>query len=227
MSFKVLTNDTQRMMTMYQERWTKYGHSAQALGWTKGKQPIRFDVLLSNLALENKSFLDVGCGFGDLNIALQKRCTAYQYYGIDIMPDFVKEATAYYGNKNVHFEIGNFISKEFSDTFDYVIASGIFNFKLNDGDNYEYIRSTLVKMFSLSKEAVSVDFLSDRVNFQHKHSFHSNPEKILSIAFEISKNVQLRHDYMPFEFSLKLFKDDSYAEQDTVFNRYWREKRDN
>lgn len=213
-------SDLRQLEELYRARWQRHGLSPQSLGWTKGKQDIRFDVLLSGLPCEARTFLDVGCGFGDLNLALRARAAHYGYLGLDLMPEFLNEGQRLYGGENVEFLLGDFLSMELARSFDYVLASGIFAFELTEMDNYTYIERMLGKMLSLSTEAVSVDFLSDRVNFRRDHTFYANPGRILDIAFGLTRNVRLRHDYMPFEFTVTLFNDDSFMEQDTVFNRY-------
>ncbi len=213
-------NDLRKLEDLYRTRWQRHGLSPQSLGWTKGKQGVRFDVLLSDLSCEGRAFLDVGCGFGDLNLVLKERANHYEYLGLDLMPEFLDEGRKLYGSESVAFALGDFLSIEFARPFDYALASGIFAFELTEMDNYTYIERTLGKMFALSTEAVSADFLSDKVNFRRDQTFYANPGRILDIAFGLTRNVRLRHDYMPFEFAVTLFKDDSFMEQDTVFNRY-------
>ena len=96
----------------------------------------------------------------------------------------------------------------------------MFNFKLDDTDNYVFIEHTLRKAFKLANKAVSFDFLSTNVDYEYPHTFHSNPSKILEIAYSLSKRVKLRNDYMPFEFSITLYKDDKFDSSDTVFKNY-------
>jgi len=218
-------NDLRQLEDLYRSRWRQHGVSQQSLGWTKDKQDIRFDVLLSGLRCEGRSFLDVGCGFGDLNKALRRRTENYEYLGLDMMEEFLEQGRRQYGREGVSFVHGDFMSAEWSRAFDYVLGSGIFAFQLTEIDNYVYIEQALGKMFSLCQEAVLVNFLSDRVNFRRERTFYANPARILDIALGITRNVRLRHDYMPFEFSVALFKDASFADKDTVFNRYIHEER--
>lgn len=44
--------------------------------------------------------------------------------------------------------------------------------------------------------------------------------KILEMAYKLSRNIILRNDYMPFEFSIVIFKDDSFSKEDTLFTKY-------
>ena len=54
----------------------------------------------------------------------------------------------------------------------------------------------------LSRSGFAVNFLSDRVNFKSDANHHSAPEGILTLALQHSPRVSLRHDYMPFEFTV-------------------------
>ena len=212
--------DLSRLESIYRERWEKHGLSPLSLGWTKGKQQLRFKVLLSDFACEGKSFLDVGCGFGDLNLALCRRASNYKYFGLDMVREFIEQAKCLYAGSHISFACGDFLSIPHVESVDYVVSSGIFAFRLSEVDNYEYIRRVLAKMLSVSREAVSVDFLSDRVNFRRDQNFYASPERVLSLCLALTKNVKLRHDYMPFEFAVTLYKDDSYSDSETIFRKY-------
>ena len=50
----------------YNARLIKHGCSPKTLGWSGKKQQIkRFEKFNSILNFQNKSILDIGCGFGD------------------------------------------------------------------------------------------------------------------------------------------------------------------
>ena len=132
----------------------------------------------------------------------------------------ITEANNRFANKKVSFLTGDFLDMDVSAKFDYAFASGIFNHKLESNNNYQIIESTIEKALNVCDKAVAFDFLSDKVDFKLDHAFHSSPEKLLSIAYKFSRNVVLRNDYMPFEFSIFIIKDDSFNKKDTVFNCY-------
>lgn len=212
--------DLQTLEGVYRERWKKHGFSPLSLGWTKGKQALRFSILLDSFDMTGKSLLDVGCGFGDLNLSLAAKSDAYQYLGIDMVEEFLAEGRARYRGDAISFRKGDFLTMQLDQRFDYIFASGIFAYRLGQADNYDYIEATLRKMMDHADEAVSVDFLSDRVNFRREGTFYANPGRVLDIALGLSRNVRLRHDYMPFEFNLTIHADDSFEDADTVFARY-------
>ncbi len=184
----------------------------------KEKQQIRFEALISQFDLENKSILEFGCGFGDINKILKDNYKSYQYLGVDLIEDFIKTGKKNYGTSNVKFLCGDFLNKNFDKKFDYVIESGIFNMKLKSMDNYYFIEKSIEKAFELCNEAIAFNFLTERVNFKDKDFYYINPEKVLEIAYRYSRRIVLKNDYLPFDYTVIIYKDDSYNER-AIFNR--------
>ena len=204
----------------YLQLFKKHGVSPKSLGWDKGKQFLRFDQLTKYNAFEGCSFFDVGCGFGDFATYLKRKSgwEGIKYLGIDLIDEFIETAKDLHKEDNFRFIIGDFLQTNFEEKFDYVLSSGIFNLKNNCENHYDMIKIYIEKMLSYCKRSVSIDFLSDQVDFMLDHTSHSNPSKILSIAYEFSKNVSLSNDYFPFEFTLRINKDDSFNKETTIFN---------
>lgn len=212
--------DLERMQSLYETRFSEYGYDPRTLGWYKGKQKMRFSILTERFDLSDKSILDIGCGFGDLNCFLKDRCTSYAYTGVDCVESLIAEAEKRHHNENAEFHLGNFLELELGE-FDYIVASGIFNFKLDNEDNYEYTKKVMEKCWRTSRHGVALDFLSDKVDFiKYEQTFHSNPSVILDFAFGLTRNVVLRNDYAPFEFSVIMFHDERFSPEDTIFSRY-------
>lgn len=217
---KLSEDDIRIVRSRYQGRLQEYGYSPKALGWDKGKQNVRFDILTSQYDCDGKRFLDIGCGFGDLVPTLSRKCKSFTYFGIDIVPELIEIARQRHQQDFLHFESTDFLAADIDEEFDYAIASGTFNFKLTIGDNYNFVKATMKKAFEHCKDGLAFDFLSDKVDYRYKHTFHYNPETILKMAYSFSRNIVLKNDYMPFEFSLFVFKDDSFSKEDTLFSRY-------
>ena len=212
--------DIKNTQERYNKRLKEFGYSPKTLGWLKGKQDIRFDVLTSLYDFENKSILDIGCGFGDLNKVLSKKTQNYSYLGVDLCEDLIKIAEKKISGKNIEFVSGDFLQLKIDKQIDWALESGLFNHKFVNLDNYDFIKSVMKKTFDIVKEGFSFDFISDKVDYKDEHIFYASPEKTLSFAYELSRNVVLRSDYMPFEFSIFVFKDDDFEKEDTIFNRY-------
>jgi SAM-dependent methyltransferase len=165
--------------------------------------------------------LDIGCGFGDLNQGLQYRAgQEYSYHGVDLVPALIAKAKDLYSDRNISFSCADVLSEDFTDNFDYAVASGLFNFGFKDVANYDFIEAVMNKALSLCCDGLAFDFLSDKVDRRQTEAFYNSPERILGMAYKYSRNVVLRNDYMPFEFAVFINKDSSFLTEDTIFNHY-------
>lgn len=193
----------------YSDRLLKFGYSEEALGWSKNKNDLRFAALLAewNQELTGSSVCDFGCGFGDLYGYIKSNFDPepFQYCGIEINEKLVEVGKELY--PNAEFWVGDIVNEPFDRTFDFAFSSGVFNHKLSFQDEYEFITECMNKLNQISTKGYAVNFLSDKVDYQLEHTFHSNPGKILEIAFKHSRHVVLRNDYMPFEFTVYVRKD--------------------
>lgn len=208
----------EEMQEYYKSLFDKYGYSPDALGWHKGNQFLRFYQLTNQWNLNNSSILDIGSGFGDFNKYLAiNNIKDYSYIGIDISEEFITEAKKQYNKENVNFIKGDFLTSEIDTNIDFSIASGTFNYKIDNVERYEYIYENMKKMFELSNKAIAIDFLSDRVDYFHEHNFNYSPIKILELAYSLSKRVILNNSIFPFEFAVIIFKDDSFEKDNMHF----------
>lgn len=217
-------NDRSSVISRYTDKYKKFGYSQKTLGWDKGKQDIRFDVLASQWDFEGATVLDIGCGFGDFfRFSNNKFGKLGKYTGLELVPSLIQEGMELYGDDPV-FEIisGSITDWEPEMNYDFVIISGLFNFKLEGGSNknYEFIDFVLNRSISVANKGVAANFLSDKVDYEYDNTFHSNPGKTLDICFKLTQNIVLRNDYFPFEFSVFLNKNDVFEKEDTIFNEY-------
>ena len=186
----------------YNKLYTKFGDNPASVGWPNGKQNIRFTTISQIGNFNNSSILDVGCGFGDFFSFLKSRNTKLKkYLGVDINKEFVNVAKT--KNPDAAFKVMDIETNDLSK-FDWSIAIGI----TNKSGSYNYIEKLLKRMLVVSKKGIAMDFLSTYVDYKTKGTFHASPERIFKIAKKLSKRVVLRHDYLPFEFCIYLYKQD-------------------
>lgn len=223
----------ERLIDYYQGLFESYGKDERSLGWTKQKQNIRFRELMKHVFMKQKpggegrvTLLDLGCGFGDLNLFLGKEgYHDIDYYGLDIMPDFIQIAKDMNKQIEDHFYCADFTDFTLSSakTWDWIVESGFFAYQLlfNTGDAcYEYIRDVMAKSLSICNVGICFDFLSDKVDYRTSPlDFHAKPERILELAYGFSRNVILDNCAMPFEFNVTIWKDDSFNDR-TIFSDY-------
>ena len=220
-NIKMNRYDLAQTVNKYREAYENFGYSPLTLGWDKGRQDIRFETLLSFFECQGKSILDIGCGFGDLNRVLSNKVGIYyDYTGVDIVGELIDEGRRHYDQRNITFLNVDFLEHEFERTFDIVIASGIFNHKFDSGENDLFVDKVFEKAWAICNEGFAFDFLSDKVDYRHSHTYHNKPERILGLAYKLSRNIALRNDYMPFEFCLYVAKNDGFDKDEGVFNSY-------
>jgi hypothetical protein len=143
----------------------------------------------------------------------------WSYTGIDLMPEFISVAKEKLsGQANVDLMMGDFLETKFSTSFDLVIASGTFNYKIDEAGNEKLIIAAMRRAFELCKVGIAFDFLSDRVDYKLEHAHHSRPEDVLSIAYSLSRNLVLLNDYIPFEFCIAVHKDDGFQPESPTFH---------
>ena len=211
--------DRKKVVKRYTQRFAEFGHSQEALGWgKKGRQQLRFEILCSYWNLAGMRILDLGAGFGDLFQFLKIK-DIESYFGVELTPAMVKEGLAQYGSDpRFHLFVGDASDLALVPQCDISIISGLFNFKLESGDNYSFIEQTLKTAFEKSNSGCAANFVTDRVDYIEDLIFNARPETILTIALGITKNIAMRFDYMPFEFSIFLNKHQSFDPSVAVFD---------
>jgi len=196
----------------YSSRLAEHGVTPQALGWMDGRQELRFAALTELLPVGRlRSVLDVGCGFGDLSAYLRSAGFQGTYTGIDFVPQLIEAGQKLYPAEDLRVSDVAEISAD--ERYDLVVESGIFNSRLEHEDNWTHIETTLEKMFALCEVAVTGDFLSAQVDFTQADAYYTASEKVLEYAKSLTRRVMVRHDYLPFEFAVYMFKDDRIVER--------------
>ena len=202
------SNDESRtVIERYETRLRQHGFGEEALGWgKKGRQQLRFSVLASHWDLRGKSVLDLGAGFGDF-YAFSKQLQLQEYIGIDLTPGLVSVGNEKYGTEpGFTLKLGSATDESLFQECDVTVISGLFNFRLNSGRNSEFISSVLGLAFKFSRLGVASNFVTDHVGFKDSLMHYQSPSETLDIAYRFTRNVTLKQDYMPFEYSVFLDK---------------------
>jgi SAM-dependent methyltransferase len=199
-------DEERKVLDFYAQRWAEYGYDTRSLGiGSRESQEVRFDVLTQIGDLTNASVLDVGCGFGDLHSYLERRGIPVRYTGLDIQPAFIEEA------RRRHPADGFFCAdiERFEPKIppDYVLISGTFNVKFRE-DQEAWVFRMLRRMFAWAVRGVGINMLSTYYDPGHYRDdmFYCPPEHALDEAHAITRWVVLRHDYLPHDFTLYLYR---------------------
>lgn len=214
----ILKSISEDNINRYTKRYTELGRDIKTLGWgSKDQQVYRFkQTLMCEINFKGKTVLDIGCGFGDYFSFLKSNSVGiHKYIGWDINPNLINEGKKQHqGSTLADFELKNlFVEIDSGPVADIGVSLGALNFNLTGKlDNYQYSEIFLKKAFSFVREVLIVDFLSShRFEGYPKEGFvfYHSPEKMLEFALSLSKNVVLKHNYLPIpqkEFLLFIHK---------------------
>lgn len=203
--------NSEAIVKHYQELYRKYGNAPESVQWAdEGTQYKRFEIL-SKISTNISSVLDVGCGLGDFYKHLRSAGFNGKYFGVDIVPEFVQECKALFGNdENAKASLVR-LDGGLPLGYDYVFASGIFNNKRSD--NFEFMQSTIGDMISVAKKGVAFNALSIYVDYEAEDLYYSDPLVVFDyLKREMGVHPVLKHDYVlsenrfPYEYTMYVHK---------------------
>lgn len=173
-------------------------------------QEIRFQQLIRMVdSSQSYSLIDYGCGYGGMFAYLLKMKHSLIYYGYDLLEPMVTAGKALYeGYTNCHFTA----HESDLSTMDYVVESGIFNYKFPEFQTEDwtgYILKTLQKMFSLAEKGMAFNMLTSYSDADRKRPnlYYGDPCFFFDYCkCNFSRNVALLHDYELYDFTILVKK---------------------
>ncbi len=203
---------TGKLKKEYEKHLMKHDpDSPEAVHWVgREKLWLRFDILTEIGNLTNKKVLDFGCGNGLLLDYLNEKKIKCQYSGWDISEEMI--AIARKRHSKADFKVCDILKDDvskYAGLFDYIIINGVFNIIIGgDIKTHEaWVHEILLKLWSLCKEGITTDFLTEYVDWKEKELFYCSINDIISFSVKnLSRWFQLRHDYQLWEFTLYIYK---------------------
>ena len=129
----------------------------KSYGKNEKLQIMRFSKQASLFDYNNKSILDVGCGYGDFySYLLEKGMVPQSYTGIDLIQSHCDFATARLPQEVVIIN-GDFLEIPLQEV-DIAVVSGAFNVYFEDW--LSVVSSIIDKMWLLSKETIAFNIRS-------------------------------------------------------------------
>lgn len=204
-------NDKNSVVARYLERYSKHGIHVDSLkSGGAAKQLIRHMVHASMFDLKDKHVLDVGCGIAMFYEYLRSLPTPIaSYTGFDIVEPFLASNRERF--PEARFEnVDIFLDPLTGYTPDIIFMSQVFNNKYKHADNEEVAKEAIRRFFGIAKVGLAIDFMTSYVDFNEDELHYFQPEKMFAFAKELTRTVALRHDYLPFEFTLFLYKQPTF-----------------
>lgn len=200
-----------RIDEYYSEKLRAHGPTPQGVDWnSRESQNLRFEQLTRLIhGSDHFSVLDYGCGYGSLFEYLKGCFRSFDYFGFDISDAMIDEATSKFPDANAGW------TNSINDikSVDYLLASGIFNVKLDERNDAwkKYIYESLQEFDRLSTKGFSFNVLtsySDR-EYMKDYLYYANPGEIFDYCkSRFSKYVSLLHDYPLYEFTIMVRKEE-------------------
>ena len=203
---KEIPDPLKRVAEYYSLKLLEHGANFRGVDWnSEASQSLRFDQLSKIFQVDEEfSVLDWGCGYGSFYGYLLKHCRRFKYHGIDVSPDMIREAKQRFQNCiNASFSCSNTSTQK----VDYIVASGIFNVKLNCSNMtwFTHIQNTISAFASNSRRGFAFNCLTsfsdpDRMR---EDLYYADPCILFDLCKKTySRNVALLHDYGLYEFTI-------------------------
>jgi len=195
----------------YERRLRKYVDGPQVLGWSAEGQRRRFEILEGVGIVDGAQVLDVGCGLGHfLDYLVKVRSLDVAYRGLDLSPKLIARARELH--PRVPFEVADVFSNPLPETADFVVASGVLNLEM--GNNEAILRHFLRSTFAACRKAVAVNMLSTSADWYDRGRHYYDPIPAMRQARSVTRRIVLRHDYLPHDFTLYLYREPEGAPDD-------------
>jgi len=193
-----------RVGKFYDDLVSQYGHDPRACDYGRPEsQRSKFEVLAAVTNLNDRSILDVGCGFADYSTFLKERFSRIKYSGIDLSDQMVESAL--HLHPGIDVRKANILDLVGGRTYDVVTANGIF-YLLGD-EAWPMMCRLIEVMFSLATRAVAFNSLSTWASDRESHEFYADPSTALAFCRTLTPWVVCRHDYHSRDFTIYLYRD--------------------
>jgi len=151
---------------------------------------------------ESGTFLDVGCGQGELYEFIDTRGIDVIYTGIDLCPTMIGYAKARFLDGN--FEIQDLL--EYDKQYDYIIAANAMNLKLPESQDL-FVQEMIEKMFKLARKGIAFNLYSDIYLEERKPEiYYYSPSTIFSFCLKLTPNIFLNHYCSGYDFCVYMYK---------------------
>lgn len=191
----------------YTAKLADFGASPRGVDWNgEDGQLLRFEQLLKLLPEDQAmTVCDVGCGYGAFLPFLTLQRPLGRYLGVDVSPEMVASASALHGSSRF------FVGSEAPEVVDYIVASGIFNVRMDlpVREWTAYIERTLENFHTKSRRGFAFNCLTSYADPDRMRPdlHYADPLTLFDwCKRRFSSRVALLHDYPLYEFTLLVRK---------------------
>lgn len=207
----------------YRQGLKQFGPTPRALGWVKGKQRIRYHALCAPIEKGPVTVLDWGCGFGGLALWLGRNRPDVAYRGADPVQEFIDRNNRTMWARGPQPDLFHWWTSpmEIPEQFDHIVACGVFTRmgSRDEGAHRTYVRECIEVLFERCRVGLHIDFLSAAADHREPANFHVAPGDAIGLAEnDLSRHrYSLDASYLPFEFSLHIWRDQAIDPDRVVY----------
>lgn len=191
----------------YTAKVEEHGTVPAGVDWNSHEsQELRFAQLLRVCDRPDEPFsvIDYGCGYGALIPYLERSGYEFVYRGYDVSHAMLEFARAAYSDPP-RIEFAERQSE--LQPSDYTVASGIFNVRLESGDEawQRHVLETLARIAELSRLGFAFNVLTKYSDPDRMRAdlYYADPAFLFDYCkTHHARNVALLHDYGLYEFTV-------------------------
>jgi SAM-dependent methyltransferase len=173
----------------------------KTMGWSGNSQLERFQILAQIDDLNHKSILDIGCGNAKLYDYLIPLYPHIRYTGLDLVPEFLENATIRLANcKDVQFYQGNLMSEDLP-LLDYYLVSGSLSYK---NSNPIQIFISIQHLYNSCRLGLGFNLLSAVPSIGELVVAY-NKEMIVEFCKLLSNKVILKEGYLANDYTIFMY----------------------
>ena len=204
-----VSQDLDQVKSYFDKCIQEYGATSRGVDWNSdASQQLRFDQFLRLFRSDAFSLLDYGCSYGALAHYLAGKGLNVDYYGFDILESAIELARELHADRPRR--------TFFSDASqlpvcDYVVASGIFNYKAESSvtEWTDHVLNTLHRFNELSSQGFASNFLTiySDAEKMRPHLYYADPLILFDYCKRnFSRDVAILHDYEAYDFTILVRK---------------------
>ena len=204
-----------KLKNHYTKTFLKHGANSRGVDWgtdnirATSRQKKMLEIIRDKPKdLRERTFLDVGCGYGALASLLKKLKIKFKYAGVELVEEMIILAKE--DHPECDFFVGDFLNLTLPK-FDYVVCNGILTQKLSatNTEMNAYAKELINKMFDTCRVGIAFNVMNTHVTFQSENLYYRNPVELIAWCIsELSPHVRLDCAYDPwYEYTIFVYKE--------------------
>lgn len=198
--------EKQQVKHYHSSRAQKFGASrAKAQGWINDDvQQARFKTITDLVDFNDKSILDLGCGYGDFKEVLDDKFHRFDYIGIDQQAEFITYAEERFkSHRHTWFHHVDFSKCQLPEV-DVVVASGVLSYR---SENQHYYSDMIERFYNAAQKELVFNMLDEAHFNSGPLIIAHNPDEIVRYCESLCDDVSVHRGYLENDFTVLMAKE--------------------